>query len=209
MKVNEIFLSVQGESLSAGFPTIFVRFTGCNLRCKYCDTTYSYFEGQEMTPEEIFIKIKKLKYSRVCLTGGEPLLQNDINELLDLLKDYTVSIETNGSINISRVHLGLNHTFVIDMKAPYSGHSEDMNFENLGFLSEKDEIKFVISDRHDYEWTKSIIDKYHKNGVITISPVFGKIEESDIVDWILADCLDVRFQLQLHKIIWDPGKRGV
>ena len=209
MIVNEIFLSIQGESLSAGYPTIFVRFTGCNIRCQYCDTAYAYSEGKDMSPEEILQEIKKLSYNRVCLTGGEPLLQKDLGNLLKLLGDYIVTIETNGSIKLDTLQLCNNHSIVMDMKTPSSGCSDTMQFNNFEILSDRDEIKFVIGDRYDYEWSKVIMCKYFKKGNITFSPVFGKIEYKDIVEWILNDRLNVRFQLQLHKFIWNPDKRGV
>ncbi|GAE89640.1 7-carboxy-7-deazaguanine synthase QueE [Acetivibrio straminisolvens] len=179
MKVNEIFLSIQGESMSAGFPTVFVRFTGCNLRCSYCDTKYAYNGGEDMTPSEIFEEIKKLHYKRVCLTGGEPLLQKELGELLVLLDDYTVTIETNGSVGLGSVVLkNPRHSYVMDMKVPSSGCSGQMLFENFDLLKEQDEIKFVVGDRTDYEWAKSIISKYHKKGTVTFSPVYGKIDYS-------------------------------
>lgn len=209
MKVNEIFLSIQGESLSAGFPTIFVRFTGCNLRCSYCDTAYAYEQGSEMTPAEVFEEIKKHHYKRVCLTGGEPLLQKELGELLRLLRDYTVTIETNGSVELCPPNLSLGHSFVMDMKAPSSGCSGQMRFENFNLLTPRDEIKFVVGSREDYEWTKRVINNYYKEGTITISPVYGKIPYADIIQWMLDDRLDARFQVQLHKLIWDPDRRGV
>ncbi len=209
LKVNEIFLSIQGEGLSAGFPTIFVRFTGCNLRCSYCDTTYAYEEGREMSCLQVLDEIKKLHYKRVCLTGGEPLLQRELNSLLEILKEYTVTIETNGAVSLSGIKLREGQSFVMDMKAPSSGCSQDMLYKNFALLTDKDEIKFVIGSRKDYDWAKSVIADYHKNGTITFSPVFGSIEYSNIIDWILADKLDARFQLQLHKFIWPPEKRGV
>ncbi|RCX20206.1 7-carboxy-7-deazaguanine synthase [Anaerobacterium chartisolvens] len=209
MKVNEIFLSIQGEGLSSGFPTVFVRFAGCNLRCRYCDTVYAYYEGEEMTCPEIFNIIQKYGYKRVCLTGGEPLLQDGLDELLGLLKGYAVTIETNGSVRINKITMIEGHSFVMDMKAPSSGHDNDMLMENFDCLRENDEIKFVIGSRQDYEWAKSIIDSYHSKGSITFSPVYGTVSYQIIVDWILKDRLDVRFQLQLHKLIWDPSVRGV
>jgi len=209
MKVNEIFLSIQGESLSSGFPTIFVRFTGCNLRCLYCDTTYAYEEGQELTPSEIYEQIRKLGYRRVCITGGEPLIQKDINILLELLDDYYVTIETNGSIPLKNIIMGEKHSFVMDMKGPSSGCSKNMLFENFNFLTQKDEIKFIIGNREDYDWAKTIIKGHYKLGTITLSPLYGHIEYESIIDWILQDKLDVRFQIQLHKLIWGQDKRGV
>jgi len=209
MKVNEIFQSIQGESLYAGFPTVFVRFSGCNLRCSYCDTTYAYEEGTEMEPQEILDEIKKYYYKRVCITGGEPLLQKELEKLLLLLEDYNVTIETNGSVDISLIKLCSKHSYVMDVKCPSSGVSYEMNFNNFEHLSDRDEIKFVIGGKDDYEWAKEIIKYYYRKGTITFSPVFGSVEYSDLVDWILKDKLDVRFQIQLHKIIWGVEKRGV
>ncbi|MDP4094465.1 MAG: radical SAM protein [Bacillota bacterium] len=209
MKVNEIFLSIQGESLSAGYPTVFVRFSGCNLRCSFCDTQYAYDEGTVMSPLKIYSEIERFYYKRVCLTGGEPLIQEDLGKLLALLENYTVSIETNGSVDLGKVNLINKHSFVMDMKTPSSGCSDKMNFNNFNLLKSRDEIKFVIGDRNDYEWSKDIIKTYHKKGTITFSPVFGKIEYKDLVSWILRDKLDIRFQLQLHKFIWNPDARGV
>ncbi|HHV28761.1 MAG TPA: radical SAM protein [Clostridium sp.] len=210
MKVNEIFLSIQGESMSAGFPTVFVRFTGCNLRCSYCDTKYAYNEGRDMTPSEIFEEIKKLHYKRVCLTGGEPLLQKEMGELMALLNGYIVTIETNGSVDLESLILkNPKHSYVMDMKVPSSGCSDQMLFDNFDLLREQDEIKFVIGDRVDYEWAKGLISNYHRKGNITFSPIYEKIDYSTMVRWILEDKLDVRFQVQLHKVIWGPDKTGV
>ena len=209
MKVNEIFLSIQGESLSVGLPTVFVRFTRCNLRCSYCDTKYAYEEGEDMSVDDILNKIKEFGYKRVCLTGAEPLLQKDIQVLIDKLSDYEVSIETNGSIDLKDVVIGENHRFVMDIKLKSSGCYEKMNFNNFEYLNKNDEIKFVISNRTDYEMAKKVINKYYKMGNILMSPVFETIEYKSLVEWILEDKLNVRFQLQIHKIIWDKNKRGV
>lgn len=209
MNVNEIFLSIQGEGLLTGFPTVFVRFSGCNLRCSYCDTAYAYDEGVEMEPNRVVEEIKIHQYKRVCLTGGEPLLQTDINILLDLLKGYRVSIETNGSVLIDKVKRGESQTFALDMKCPSSGFSEKMNYDNFKYLNDRDEIKFIVGSREDYDWAKDVIVKYYQKGSITFSPVFEGIRYSEIVEWILNDKLDVRFQLQLHKFIWSPEARGV
>lgn len=209
MLVNEIFLSIQGESMSAGFPTIFVRFTGCNLRCHYCDTTYAYEDGKEMSPKEVYEEVEKLHYKRVCITGGEPLLQKELNELLGLLEGYLVTIETNGALSLKGLVLGEGHSWVMDMKAPSSGCSDYMIVDNFNSLRDKDEIKFVIGDRADYDWAKDIVKDNYSKGVITFSPVYGKIDYEEMVSWILADRLDVRFQLQLHKIIWGVDKTGV
>ncbi|RKD27340.1 7-carboxy-7-deazaguanine synthase [Caminicella sporogenes DSM 14501] len=209
MKVNEIFLSIQGEGVSTGFPTIFIRFTGCNLRCSFCDTKYSYEDGEEMSVEEIYNEVKKFKYKRVCITGGEPLLQEDLSKLLYLLKEYEVNIETNGSVDLGKYRLLPNHRFTMDMKVPSSMESKKMIFTNFKYLKDRDEIKFVIGTREDYEWAKEVIKKYYRKGIITFSPVFNKIEPKEIVNWILQDNLDVRFQLQIHKIIWEPDEKGV
>lgn len=209
MLVNEIFLSIQGESLSAGFPTIFVRFTGCNLRCSYCDTRYAYEEGVQMSPLEVLEQIKTHHYKRVCITGGEPLLQEELKDLLDLLDGYTVTIETNGAVSIDDVTLGEGHSWVMDMKTPSSGCSEKMVFGNFNLLRDMDEIKFVIGDRADYEWARDIVNRYHKKGTITFSPVYGKMDYEEMISWILADKLEVRFQLQLHKLIWGADRTGV
>lgn len=209
MKVNEIFLSIQGESSSIGLPTIFVRFTGCNLRCSYCDTKYAYHDGHDMTIEQILNKIESFGCKRICLTGGEPLLQKDIQSLIDRLSDYEVSIETNGSVDLSKFKLCNNHRFVMDIKLQTSGCYDNMNLENFNYLTNNDEIKFVIANRADYEKACDVIKKYHKLGNLIMSPVFDAVCYSDLVEWILQDKLNVRFQLQIHKIIWDKNKRGV
>lgn len=209
MLVNEIFLSIQGESMSCGFPTIFIRFTGCNLRCCYCDTTYAYEDGVERLPIEVFEQVKGLHYKRVCITGGEPLLQKDLKDLLVLLEAYTVTIETNGSVTIEDMILSEGHSWVMDMKTPSSGCSDNMILDNFKFLRDKDEIKFVIGDRTDYDWANQIIKSNYVNGIITFSPVYGKIDYEEMVSWILSDRLDVRFQIQLHKLIWGVDKTGV
>ena len=209
MKVNEIFLSIQGESKSIGLPTVFVRFTGCNLRCSYCDTKYAYDEGYDMSCDDIVARVEELGCKRVCLTGGEPLLQKDIQCLMDRLCDYEVSIETNGSIDISKFKLGNMHRFVMDVKLDSSECYNKMILSNFEYLKDSDEIKFVVGSRLDYERAKEVINTYHRRGQLIISPVFGKIDYAKIVEWILQDKLDARFQLQIHKIIWDKDKRGV
>lgn len=218
MKVNEIFLSIQGESSSIGLPTVFVRFTGCNLRCTYCDTRYAYYEGEPDTPEGIMEKIRSFGVRRVCLTGGEPLLQprSELQKLLDLLanEQYEVSIETDGSIDISKFRLHDRQRFILDMKVPSSGMSARMDFENLRrVVPERDEIKFVAGNRKDYEWAKNLIRKYDldpgKGYRLIFSPVFGDLPYRELVEWLLEDRIDARFQVQLHKIVWDPNLRGV
>ncbi len=218
MRLNELFLSIQGETSSAGLPTIFVRFTGCNLRCTYCDTTYSYYEGDAITPEEVMERIRALACKRVCLTGGEPLIQPraEMQALLDLLaaEGYEVSIETDGSIDLSKFNLHPRQRFIVDMKVPSSGMSDKMHLPNLQHLMpERDEVRFVVGDRADYEWCTALIDQHgldpQKGYQLLFSPVFGEIEPVELVNWVLEDRLDARFQLQLHKIVWDKDKRGV
>lgn len=211
LKVNEIFFSIQGESSYAGLPCLFVRLTGCNLRCSYCDTGYAYEEGQDMSPEEILGRLKTYKCSRVMITGGEPLAQENVHALMRLLLDcgYVVFLETNGSISLSEVDKRV--VKIMDLKCPSSGQSGENLFDNLEHLDEKDEIKFVIGDRADYSWAKEIVQKYgltrkHK---VLFSPVFGAIENKSLASWILEDALDVRLQLQLHKLIWSPEMRGL
>jgi 7-carboxy-7-deazaguanine synthase len=210
LKVNEIFLSVQGEGISAGYPTVFVRLTGCNLRCSYCDTTYSYDEGEDCTVDEVMKKIESFGYKRVCITGGEPLLQEKaLKELLSRLESYEVSIETNGSVDLSRFPLAPSHRFTMDIKTPSSDESEKNYIENFKYLRETDEIKAVIGNRADYLWAVDIIDSHYKKGSITFSPMFGIIEPDIIIGWILEDKRDIRFQIQIHKVIWDSETRGV
>lgn len=218
MRLNELFLSIQGETSTAGLPTIFVRFTGCNLRCTYCDTKYSYFEGDTITPEGVMELIREKKCKRVCLTGGEPLIQPraEMQQLLDMLaaEHYEVSIETDGSIDISKYDLHDNQRFIVDMKVPSSAMSEKMYLPNLQHVvPHRDEIKFVVGNREDYEWSLNLIREHgldpKKGYQLVFSPVFKQIELTDLVDWILQDELDARFQVQLHKIVWDPDKRGV
>ncbi|MBM7614113.1 radical SAM protein [Alkaliphilus hydrothermalis] len=209
LKVNEIFLSIQGEGISTGLPTIFVRLAECNLRCSYCDTVYSYKEGQEMTIEEIMEKVNSFKYKRVCLTGGEPLLQREVNKLLEALEGFEVNIETNGSVDLSQVERKANQRYTMDIKTPSSGEAKSLCLDNFSHLEDNDEIKMVIGNREDYLWTKEIISEYYQRGLLTYSPIYGKIDPKEIIQWILEDGIDARFQLQLHKVLWHPEERGV
>lgn len=209
LKINEIFLSIQGEGVSTGYPTVFVRLTGCNLNCSYCDTAYSHSEGEYMSVEAIMSKIRGFRYKRVCLTGGEPLLQEGLRELLRELEDYEVSIETNGSVDLSGFPLTQKHRFTMDIKTPSSGESKSFLISNLNALKETDEIKIVLGSREDYLWAIALLNRYYQKGVITLSPIFGAIAPKDIIKWMLEDNVDARFQLQLHKIIWNPDERGV
>lgn len=207
MKVNEIFFSVEGEGKRSGQLAAFVRLTGCNLRCFYCDTEYAFHEGREMTCREIADAVKD--YHNVTLTGGEPLLQN-CHELLTLLRSHDVNIETNGSIALAEYLKYTNVFFTMDFKCYSSGTSDAMNYSNLKILRGKDVLKFVVGDEEDLELAREICREFNPKSEIYISPVFGKIETSSIVDFMkLRQMENWHLQVQLHKIIWSPDKRGV
>ena len=210
--ICEIFYSLQGESTFAGLPCIFIRLSGCNLDCSWCDTDYAKHEFKAMSLDHILQQIASYKCSLVEITGGEPLLQKNTAPLISGLveKGYRVLLETNGSKSIKNIHPDCIK--IIDIKCPSSSESDSFLFENFKFLSEQDELKFVIAQRHDYEFTKAII----KNNLakispekIHLSPVFGQIKPEIIAEWILEDNLNARLSLQQHKIIWNPDKRGV
>lgn len=208
MKLKEIFYSIQGEGLSQGLPTIFIRFVGCNLRCKYCDTSYAYRGGKEMSIENIVRVVKKIKCKRVCLTGGEPLLQKDLLKLISKLKGYEVSIETNGSLDIKKY--AKKSIISLDIKCPCSGCSENMLFSNLSILRKKDQVKFIVEDEKDVKFAINIIKKYNltKKTNVLINPVWGA-DCTKLINLILDSNLDIRFGLQIHKFIWGKNKRGV
>lgn len=211
MKINEIFKSIQGETTFQGIPSTFIRTTGCNLRCNWCDTKYSYYEGTDYTVDEI-LKIIEKKYCKyVVITGGEPLNQTDTPILVEQLinDDYKVLVETNGSQDISVLN---SETFrIVDIKCPSSGMSDKMLWQNIGYLSSRDEVKFIIANYEDYVWAKSVIEAYKLIDTykVLISPVFGHLDARKLAEWILNDNLSARLQLQLHKYIWDPDARGV
>ncbi|KAA0007249.1 MAG: radical SAM protein [Thermoplasmata archaeon] len=201
MKINEIFYSLQGEGSDAGLPTIFIRFTGCNLRCNYCDTRYAFYEGKYMTIDEIMESVKKWSCKRVCITGGEPLLQKNVYALIDelLREGYEVSIETNGSISIMKLSK-MNVKIKMDIKLPSSGMHDKMLFGNISLLRGSDELKFIIWNKQDYEYAKDIIARYKPRCQIIMQPVWGS--KIKLADWILKDEIDARFSIQLHKILW-------
>ncbi|WP_447978900.1 7-carboxy-7-deazaguanine synthase QueE [Candidatus Nitrospira bockiana] len=211
MRVTEIFHSIQGESTYAGRPCTFIRLTGCPLRCTWCDTEYAFYGGAEMTREQVLERVHAYDCSLVEVTGGEPLHQRETVELLTSLCDhrYTTLLETSGAIDISpvdpRTHI------ILDVKCPGSGMMDRMDWKNLDRISSKDEVKFVIKDRADYDWASAIVRRYDLGSrcPVLFSPVFGEVEPRRLAEWILADRLPVRFQLQLHKLIWDPSMRGV
>tara|TARA_B110000003_G_scaffold264378_1_gene289108 strand:- start:1161 stop:1802 length:642 start_codon:yes stop_codon:yes gene_type:complete len=209
LKVNEIFYSLQGESSYVGFPTIFIRLTGCPMRCGYCDTAYAFNTGDNLTIEHILEVISQYKTKNVTVTGGEPLAQKECWYLLKCLCNagYTVSLETGGAISISEIDKRVK--IILDIKTPGSGEEKQNFWENLELIKPKDEIKFVITNIEDYLWAKKVLirEKLNEKALILFSPVYGDIEPKELADWILKDQLQVRFQIQLHKIIWGqiPG----
>jgi 7-carboxy-7-deazaguanine synthase len=213
LKVNEIFYSIQGESSFAGFPCVFVRLTGCNLRCSYCDTRYAYTDGEDLSIEEITQRVSVYNCSLVEITGGEPLLQEHTPILISRLLDcgYQVLLETNGSIDVAIVDPRCVR--IIDVKLFASGEAHRNCLNNLRILKDKDELKFVIGGQEDYVYAKEILNCLAKDVaekiVVNFSPLFGAINPRLLAEWILADRLAVRLNLQLHKIIWPVDKRGV
>jgi 7-carboxy-7-deazaguanine synthase len=208
MKINEFFYSIQGEGKWLGLPNIFIRTTGCNLRCSFCDTTYAYESGEEMSIGEIINRIQKYCCKYVCITGGEPLLHEDIMKLVDILmkKKYEICLETNGSIDIEKL-VGKSSLFIsLDIKCPSSNMHEKMNFNNVFLLTSDDQLKFIIQNKDDYEYAKKIIKKYKPQSAIFFQPVWG-FDLKDIYQWILNDNLDVKLGFQFHKIIWGDRKR--
>ena len=211
LKVNEIYHSIQGESSKSGLPCVFVRLTYCNLRCAYCDTEYAFYEGNERSIEEIISEVKKYNCNLVEVTGGEPLVQEESLELLKRLCDegFDVMLETGGSLSIKEVDERV--MIVMDLKCPSSKMEKKNLYENINFLKPTDELKFVIGNREDYEWSKEIISRYDLQNKceILFSVVFDELEPVSLVNWIIEDKLDVRYQLQMHKYIWHPETKGV
>lgn len=213
--VNEIFKSIQGESWFAGLPCVFVRLTGCNLRCKYCDTTYAYDGGEELPVEELVERVAGYpafgETQLVEITGGEPLLQGETPELAEALlqRARTVLVDTNGTLDIDVLPKGIVR--IVDVKCPDSGQSDKMLWENMDRLVKADEVKFVLLSRRDYEWAKSVVEDYEllRRCMVLFSPAFGTLQPSTLAEWILDDNLMVRLNLQLHKYIWSPDKTGV
>lgn len=208
MKVCEIFSSIQGESSYAGLPCTFIRLSGCNLRCSYCDTTYAYDEGFEMTVEQVMDAVRGSGIPLVEITGGEPLLQKEVFDLIDkLIKEgYRVLIETNGSVDIGDVNK--EAIIIMDIKTPGSGMSKEFMPSNLSLLKSVDEIKFVICNRRDYEWAREFINTHSLKGQILFSPASGMLDPEELSRWIIEDRLNVRLNLQIHKYIF-RSLRGV
>jgi len=211
LKVNEIYFSIQGESSKAGLPCVFVRLTYCNLRCVYCDTEYAFYAGEDYSINSILSEVKKYNCRLVELTGGEPLVQTQSLDLMKKLCDegYEVMLETGGSLSIKDVDPRV--MIIMDLKCPSSGMMKKNFYENIDYLKPTDELKFVIGSREDYDWMKEIIKKYKpgKRFKILVSVVFDELEPVTLVEWVLQDKLNVRFQLQMHKFIWDPAAKGV
>lgn len=212
MKVNEIFFSIQGESSFAGLPCAFIRMSACDLRCTYCDTTYAFFEGREMSLEEILVAIDGYPTRLVLITGGEPMIQRGIHDLLGALLDkgYTVCLETGGHVPLGDVD-GRVHK-IMDLKCPSSGMEERNCYRNVEFLGAGDEVKFVIGDRVDFDWAVEKVNSFDlqaRTGCVLFSPVYGKLPYDTLAQWLLDSGLRARMQLQLHKIIWPQTLRGV
>jgi len=210
LKINEIFFSIQGESTHVGRPCVFVRLTYCNLRCTYCDTTYAFFDGQEMVLSEIIEQIGQYDCNLVEITGGEPLIQKNVHLLMGKLCDqgYEVLLETAGHMDIAVVDKRVNR--IMDIKCPSSGESEKFMWSNIDVLQNTDEVKFVAGSMEDLIWIKSTLENHelHKRCPVIISSVFGKMDNHILAEWILVNHLPVRMQIQLHKQIWEADARG-
>ncbi len=211
MKINEIYKSIQGESSFAGLPCVFVRTTFCNLRCRWCDTSYAFYEGAEESLDSIFATIQSYQCRLVEITGGEPLLQKEVAPLITRLLDaeYQVLIETSGSLPISQVDS--RAIIIMDLKTPGSGMNHTIHWENLAHLKPHDEVKFVIADRSDFEWAKSVWEQHAtlQKRTILFAPVSGELSPRQLSEWILESNLPVRLNLQIQKLIWDPTMRAI
>jgi 7-carboxy-7-deazaguanine synthase len=212
LTVNEIFYSIQGESTRAGRPCVFVRLTACDLRCSWCDTPYAFVEGRKATVDEVIAAVERHECDLVEITGGEPLLQEDVYELMDrlLASGRTVLLETGGHRPIDRVPAAV--VKIVDVKCPGSGEADKNDWKNLDRLSPHDEVKFVVQDRMDYEFARDVIRRWDlpaRCAAVLLSPVHAVLDPRPLAEWVLADGLPVRLQLQLHKYIWSATTRGV
>ncbi|MBI3872672.1 MAG: radical SAM protein [candidate division Zixibacteria bacterium] len=209
--VNEIYVSLQGESSHAGLPCVFVRLTGCNLRCTWCDTEYAFYEGKRRSVDDVVQEVESHEVRLVEITGGEPLLQKGCVTLAARLqeKGKIVLVETSGAQPINVLPAGVIR--IMDLKCPSTGECDKNDWDNIAHLNAKDEVKFVIGDRADYDWARQIMERHQlpQRCLVLISTVFGAIEPRIVADWMLQDRLEARFQLQMHKYIWDPVARGV
>ena len=206
LNITEIFYSLQGEAREVGIPTVFVRLTGCPLRCNYCDTAYAFKGNNPLSIEQILAEISKYKSHYVCVTGGEPMAQSNCLGLLDTLieKGYKVSMETSGSIDISEVNK--NVSIVMDLKTPSSTEQHQNRYENIALLENKDQLKFVIASKSDFDWCCSILENNEILSDVLFSPVYESLKPTQLADWILEKQLNVRLQVQLHKILWGDEK---
>ena len=221
MKINEIFYSIQGEGIYMGLPMAFVRVTGCNLRCNWCDTQYAYSEGQELSIDQIIDRLKSYPTKRVCLTGGEPMAQDEILNLINQLlsSGYKIYLETNGSISLTELPKSEALKISIDIKCPSTGESKKMDFSNLGLLNEGDQLKFIINDQEDFNYAKEVLKKYPISDKCSI--IFTPCDQKylgtskdgltlqKLAEWVLREGLSVHVLPQLHKLIWPDKKRGV
>ncbi len=210
LRITEIFHSLQGEGRSVGTPTVFVRLTGCPLRCRYCDTAYAFSGGEILSLDAILQQVSEYAVSHVCVTGGEPLAQKGVSTLLNALCEsgFEVSLETSGALDISSVDSRVSR--VMDIKTPGSGEMERNLLSNLDCLTPHDQVKFVITDEEDYTWSRAMLSEYKLNErcEVLFSPVHDKLDASELANWVIRDRLPVRFQLQLHKLLWgnEPGR---
>lgn len=204
LRLTELFLSIQGETSRSGLPTVFVRLSGCPLRCRWCDTTYSFPAGETVTLDELVTRIAAFGVRTVCVTGGEPLAQKGCQPLLAALCDrgYSVSLETSGALDIASVDARVSR--IVDIKPPASGESDRNRWDNIDHLNARDEVKFVLADRADYEWACATMRRHRldERCPVLFSPVQGELEPRQLAEWVLQDRLPVRLQLQLHKILW-------
>ncbi|MBT3195006.1 MAG: 7-carboxy-7-deazaguanine synthase QueE [Candidatus Ruthia sp.] len=208
LNINEIFYSLQGEAREVGLPTVFVRLTGCPLRCTYCDTEYAFKGNNMLSIEDILAEVKQYNTRYVCVTGGEPLAQINSHVLLDALvkEDYQVSLETSGSIDISAVNPKVS--IVMDVKTPSSNESKHNKYDNIDKLQAKDQLKFVIGSKVDFDWSVETMSQYPTKASVLFSPVFDSVKPTQLADWILDKQLNVRLQVQMHKLLWgdEPGR---
>lgn len=206
LNITEIFYSLQGEAREVGIPTVFVRLTGCPLRCNYCDTTYAFKGNNPLTVEGIIKQIEVYNTNHVCVTGGEPLAQKNCHTLLDSLveKGCQVSLETSGSIDISQINRGVS--VVMDIKTPSSTEARQNRYENIALLEAKDQLKFVIASREDFVWCCNLMEKHNTEAEVLFSPVYESLDPTELAEWILEGQLNVRLQLQLHKILWGEAE---